>query len=254
MTPGRVWSQLQEKLSGGRLHFTLLDPASVAGDAGVEIARRAKEFGTAAFMVGGSTGVTSENLDALVTSVKSATGLPVIHFPNQARALSRSVDAIFFMSTLNSRNPRFITREQMLGAPVLKALGIEPLGMGYIIVEPGMTVGKVSEAELIPRTKEGAMIAAAYALAAEYFGMRLVYLEGGSGAREHVPPEIVRAVKGEVSIPVMVGGGIRAAEHARAVLEAGADIVVTGTVAEKGSFDALRAIIAEVGKARPVKP
>ncbi|HLF24604.1 MAG TPA: geranylgeranylglyceryl/heptaprenylglyceryl phosphate synthase, partial [Burkholderiales bacterium] len=83
-------------------------------------------------------------------------------------------------------------------------------------------------------------------LAAQYFGMKLVYLEGGSGAHEHVPPPIVRAVKTAVTLPVMVGGGIREGAHSRSVLDAGADIVVTGTIAEKGGFDRLSEIIAAV--------
>jgi phosphoglycerol geranylgeranyltransferase len=181
-----------------------------------------------------------------VQGLKSQAGLPVIHFPSHAGAISRHVDAIWFMSMLNSRNPRFITREQMLGAPVLKALGIEPLSMGYVIVEPGMTVGRVSDAEVLPRTKEGAEKAAAYALAAEFFGMRFCYLEAGSGAGEHVPAGHVQAAKEATTIPLLAGGGIRSGQAAKALLDAGADILVTGTIAEKRGYDALRAIVGEV--------
>jgi phosphoglycerol geranylgeranyltransferase len=181
-----------------------------------------------------------------VQGIKHATRLPVIHFPNHGGAISSHVDAIWFMSLMNSRNPRFITREQMLGAPVLKALGIEPISLGYIIVAPGMTVGKVSDAEVVPRGPEGADIAAAYALAAEYFGMRLVYLEAGSGADEPVPASHVRAVKNQAGIPCIAGGGIRSAEQARALLDAGADILVTGTIAEERGYAQLEGIIREV--------
>lgn len=243
---GRVARYLEERLAKGRVHMTLLDPDSVGPEAGGEIAGHAKDFGTDCFMVGGSTGVTEANLDALVKGIKAATGLPVIHFPSHAGAISRHVDAIWFMSMLNSRNPRFITREQMLGAPILKVLGIEPLSLGYVIVEPGMTVGRVSDAEVIPRAPAGAEMAAAYALAAEFFGMRFVYLEAGSGAHEHVPPGHVAAAKEATTIPIIVGGGIRSGAAARAVLDAGADIVVTGTIAEKKGYDALRDIVGQV--------
>lgn len=243
---GRVARYLAERLAKGRVHLTLLDPANVAPREAVEIAERVAAFGSDGFMVGGSTGVTEENLDALVLGVKDATGLPVIHFPNHAGALSRHVDAIWFMSLLNSRNPRFITREQMLGAPILKALGIEPLSMGYLVVEPGMTVAEVSEAEVIPRTAEGAEMAAAYALAAEFFGMRFVYLEAGSGAREPVPPGHVRAVKQAVTVPVLAGGGVTGASQAQGLLDAGADVLVTGTIAERRGWDALESIVAAV--------
>ena len=246
MSQGKVARYLTERLGKGRVHMTLLDPDSVGPEVGGEIAGRAKDFGTDCFMVGGSTGVTEANLDALVKGIKAATGLPVIHFPSHAGAISRHVDAIWFMSMLNSRNPRFITREQMLGAPVLKVLGIEPLSMGYVIVEPGMTVGRVSDAEVLPRTKEGAEMAAAYALAAEFFGMRFVYLEAGSGANEPVPQPHVRAVKEATTIPVIAGGGIRTSPAAKALLDAGADVLVTGTIAEKRGYEALQAIVAEV--------
>lgn len=248
---GKVQRFLEERLGKGRVHMTLLDPDSVTSEAGAEIAGRAKDMGTDCVMVGGSTGVTAENLDSLVKGIKAASGLPVIHFPSHAGAISRHVDAIWFMSMLNSRNPRFITREQMLGAPVLKALGIEPLSMGYVIVEPGMTVGRVSDAEVLPRTPQGEQMAAAYALAAEFFGMRYCYLEAGSGAHEHVPPGHVRAAKQAATIPILAGGGIRTGPAAKALLDAGADILVTGTIAEKKGYDALAAIVAEVrGHAR----
>lgn len=243
---GQVARYLEERMAKGPVHLTLLDPASVGPEAGVEIADRAKAMGTDAFMVGGSTGVTEDNLDALVLGIKNATGLPIIHFPNHGGAISRHVDAIWFMSLLNSRNPRFITREQMLGAPILKALGIEPLSLGYVIVEPGMTVGRVSDAEVIPRAPEGAELAAAYALATEYFGMRFVYLEAGSGADQHVPPGHVRAVKQACSIPVIAGGGIRSGAQAKSLLDAGADVLVTGTIAEERGYAQLDGIIREV--------
>ncbi|MCA1812685.1 MAG: geranylgeranylglyceryl/heptaprenylglyceryl phosphate synthase [Halobacteriales archaeon] len=243
---GRVWEHLEDCLTAGKVHMTLLDPASVSPRVGIEIAQRAKDMGTHAVMVGGSTGVTTENLDTLVQGIKHATGLPVIHFPNHGGAISPHVDAIWFMSLMNSRNPRFITREQMLGAPVLKALGIEPIALGYVIVAPGMTVGRVSDAEVVPRGPDGADIAAAYALAAEYFGMRLVYLEAGSGADEPVPTGHVRAVKNQASIPCIAGGGIREPGQARALLDAGADILVTGSIAEERGYEALGQIIRAV--------
>jgi phosphoglycerol geranylgeranyltransferase len=239
---------LQERTTKGRrAHLTLLDPASVPPQVGVDIARRAKEFGTDAFMVGGSTGITEANLDALVQGIKSATSLPVIHFPNHHGAISRHVDGIWFMSMLNSRDPRFITREQMLGAPILKALRIEPLSLGYIIVAPGMTVGRVSDAEVIPRTPEGAEMAAAYALAAQFLGMQFVYLEAGSGAGEPVPLEHVRAAReATADIKLIVGGGIRTAAQAKALLQAGADMLVTGTIAEEQAYTALHGIVKAV--------
>ncbi|MHB8606076.1 MAG: geranylgeranylglyceryl/heptaprenylglyceryl phosphate synthase, partial [Thermoplasmatota archaeon] len=168
---GRVARYLAEHLAGGPLHMTLIDPATSSGSTGVRIAERAAALGTHAIMVGGSTDVTQVNLDELVLAIKDRTHLPVIYFPSSAGAISRHVDAIYFLSTLNSRSPRYLIGEQARGAPFVKALGIEALGMGYIIVEPGMKAGAVSEAELVKRDAAGAAHARDLALAAQYFGM-----------------------------------------------------------------------------------
>lgn len=245
-----MWDHIVELLRAGPIHMTLLDPASSPGRQGEEIAVVAADAGTHAIMVGGSTDVSSENLDTLVKHIKERTQLPVIYFPSTAGAMSPHVDAIYFLSALNSRDPRFLIGEQARGAPLIKAIGTEAIPMGYILVEPGMKVGIVSQADLIPRTKEGAERAAGLALAAQYFGMKLVYLECGSGAPEPCPVDIVRAVREAIRIPLVVGGGIRSAEQARAILEAGADILVTGTIAENRHFDRLGQIIGVVAQQR----
>jgi phosphoglycerol geranylgeranyltransferase len=247
---GRVWQQITDLLRGGPIHMTLLDPASSPGKQGEEIASIAAAKGTHAIMVGGSTDVSSDNLDTLVQHIKDKTHLSVIHFPSTSGAMSPRVDAIYFLSVLNSRDPRFLVREQAMGAPFIKASGMEAIPMGYILVEPGMKVGLVSDADLIARTKEGAERAAGLALAAQYFGMKLVYLECGSGAPTPCPVDIVRAVREAIDIPLVVGGGIRSGAEARAILEAGADILVTGTIAENRHFDRLGEVIHETNARR----
>ncbi|HUR69317.1 MAG TPA: geranylgeranylglyceryl/heptaprenylglyceryl phosphate synthase [Candidatus Thermoplasmatota archaeon] len=246
----RVWETVQRLLRDGPIHMTLLDPASSPGRAGEEIATIAASKGTHAIMVGGSTDVSSDNLDTLVQHIKEKTHLPVIYFPSTSGAMSSHVDAIYFLSVLNSRDPRFIVREQALGAPLIKAIGMEAIPMGYILVEPGMKVGAVSDAHLIERTKHGAERAAGLALAAQYFGMKLVYLECGSGAPSPCPVDIVRAVREVLDIPLVVGGGIRSGAEARALLEAGADVLVTGTIAENRQFDRLGEVVATVRERR----
>ena len=250
MTRARVWAHVEERLRGGPVHMTLLDPATSSGKAGERIATLAAEAGTDAIMVGGSTDVSSENLDELVLHIREKTHLPVILFPSTASAMSPHVDAIWFLSVLNSRDPRMIVGEQARGAPLLRALGTEAIPMGYLIVAPGMKVGQVSQADLITRDAAGATRAASLALAAEMFGMRVVYLECGSGAPEPCPVEIVRAVRAAIKIPLVVGGGIRRGAQAEAILAAGADILVTGTIAENGHFDRLGEVLAAVQKAR----
>ncbi|MHB8586816.1 MAG: phosphoglycerol geranylgeranyltransferase [Thermoplasmatota archaeon] len=249
--PGdKVWREIERLLEGGPIHMTLLDPASCGDDRGAKVAREAASAGTHAFMVGGSTNVTGRNLDDLVLTIKETSRLPVIYFPSTAGAFSTRVDAVYFLSVLNSRDPFFVVGEQSRGAPLLRSLGIETIGMGYIIVDPGMTVGVVSQADVITRDAHGIERAMGYALAAQSFGMRLVYLEAGSGSPQPVPVQMARTVAEALDIPLVVGGGIRTAEQARGLLDAGAQILVTGTIAERGDFAALHDIVRAVSDRR----
>ncbi len=226
----KVMDFIEKTLKNNKMHMTLLDPDKQEPEKAAALAEKAVEYGSDAIMIGGSTGVTSKNMDATIRAIKSRIEKPVIIFPTSAGALSPSADAIYFMSLMNSKSPVFLVRQQMIGAPIIKNMGIEPIPMGYIVIEPGMKVGEIGMADVIPRTKPE--LAAAYAIAAEMFGLRLVYLEAGSGAPEPVPSEMIKAVHESVNIPLIVGGGIRDAESARIAVNAGADIVVTGTVAE----------------------
>jgi phosphoglycerol geranylgeranyltransferase len=240
-----VMEYIRERLKHGKLHMTLIDPEKQSPARAAEIASFAERSGSAAIMVGGSTGVDMENTEATLRAMKKVVNIPLICFPSSAASLTSSFDAVFFLSMMNSTAPEHITGEQAAGALLVKKLGIEPIGMGYIIVEPGMRVGEVGRAD--PVRRNDIARAVGYSLAAEYFGMHLVYLEAGSGAPFHVPEEMIRSVKREISIPLIVGGGIRTAEAARRVAESGADIIVTGTIAEEdSSLRSLAEIVASI--------
>lgn len=234
-TQGRVHAYLERERQRGPLHFTLIDPDKQDKKRAGELARAAQDAGSHAIMVGGSTGLNPSLVDETVLEIKKQVHLPVILFPPGADGISRHADAVFWMSMLNSKSRRYLIDEQRHGAPWVKRLGLEPLSMAYLVVEPGGTVGMVGEAELLPRDDPGPTIG--YALAAKYFGMQFIYLEAGSGASEPVPRELVTAVRNEVDLPLIVGGGIRDRETAQSLVEAGADIIVTGTLIE-GVVDA----------------
>lgn len=222
-----------ETLKRRRLHFTLLDPDKQSPEQAGEMAAAAERAGSDAIMIGGSTGYSRKDLDSSALAIKTACAMPTILFPTSSGLLTRHTDAIFFMSMLNSQSCDYIIREHARAAPVIRQLLVEPISMGYLIVEPGMRVGEVGNAECVPRGEPE--IAVGYALAAEMLGMGLVYLEAGSGSPEPVPPEMVAAVREVLTVPLIVGGGITTPEQARAVVNAGADIVVTGTVVEATS-------------------
>jgi len=214
-----------------KLHFALLDPDKQKPETAGHIAEIVTDAGSSAIMVGGSTLLSQEQVDATVQSIKKHTDLPVILFPSGARFLSKYADAVFFMSLLNSRNLNFVIREHVKGAPFVKVTGLEPISMGYVIVEPGMTAGRGGEAGLVKQ--DDMETAVGYALAAQYLGMQFFYLEAGSGATSPIPNRMITAVKQNASIPLLVGGGIRDAQTALEKAQAGADIIITGTALEK---------------------
>jgi len=228
---GRIERYLLEKIKTDRsIHLTLIDPEKVTVSDAKKIAENSKNSGTAAIMIGGSTFLSQEHLDNVIKAIKSAVNLPIILFPNNVTGISSHADAIWFMSLLNSVDPYFLIGAQILGAPLVKKFGLEPISMGYIIVGEGGTAGIVGKAISVPYNKPE--LAAAHALAGQYLGMRFIYLEGGSGAANPVPPEMIRAVKRVLDIPLIVGGGIRSKEQALAATSAGADVIVTGNVTE----------------------
>ena len=235
----KVLESIEKTIKKRRMHFTLVDPDKQSSVEAGEIAAAVESVGSDAIMVGGSTGVDFSKVDQTVAEIKARCKLPVILFPGSAKGLTPKADAIFFMSMLNSRKREFLIGQQVRGARVVKMMRIEPIPMAYVVVAPGMRVGEIGDAQLVERDDfEGAI---SYALAAQYMGMRLLYLEAGSGAPEPVPAKLVSAVKKEAEIPLIVGGGIRTAEAARDILDAGANIVVTGTLVER-TGDVARAV------------
>ena len=230
---GRVEEKLSQTVQKhGAGHLTLIDPDSQEPAQAAIMAEAAAQGGTDAIMVGGSIGAAGIRLFETVEQIKKKTDLPVILFPSSVAGLCENADAVFFMSLLNSRTPAYIVENQALGAPIVLRYGLEPIPMAYIIIEPGGTVGFVGDARLIPRKKPE--LAVAYALAAKYMGMRLIYLEAGSGAESPVPVPMVAAVKKAIGNSLLVvGGGIRGQEAAVELVAAGADLLVTGTAVER---------------------
>jgi phosphoglycerol geranylgeranyltransferase len=253
MDKTEVYDYIRKKREKGPLHFTLIDPDKQEPGKAAELAQKAKELGSDAIMVGGTFGdAYGEKLNGTVKRIKDRSGLSVILFPNSAQQLSPEADALFFMSLLNSRSTQYLIEEQMKGSLIVHKYGIEPLPMAYLIVESGSTTsaGWAGDVKPIPRSKPE--FAVGYALAAKYFGMKFIYLEAGSGAKEPVPKEMVAMVKKAVGdgVMVIVGGGIRDPDAAKERVAAGADIVVTGTVAEKDPERFAEIVRAVKGKVR----
>lgn len=240
---GRVSNYIVSSIEKGeKLHFTLIDPEKIQNTEDLKnMLKLVVDAGTDAILIGGSLQVYSDDVTAVVKLIEEL-DKPSILFPGSIAGISPYADAVLFISLLNSDNIYYVIGAQVAAAPIIRRFKLEVLPTGYIIVGSFNTsVSFMGRARPIPRNKPG--IAAAYALTAKYMGMKFVYLEAGSGARKCVPPEVVSTVKKVVEdMTVIVGGGIRDSEKALILANAGADIIVTGTIVEKDVKRALEII------------
>jgi phosphoglycerol geranylgeranyltransferase len=192
----------------------------------------AQNAGCDALLIGSSL-LTTSNFDEVVHRVKQSVDVPVILFPGGVQQISAHADAILFLSLLSGRNPQYLIGDHVQAAPIIQKMNLETIPTGYILIESGTvsTVQYISQTNPIPR--ENLDIVTAHALAGQYLGMKLMYLEGGSGAKLSVPEKVVKAVRDAVELPIVVGGGIRLPEEARKKINAGADWIVVGNILEK---------------------
>jgi len=215
--------------------FILIDHENKSKKQIIETIKKTEKIGIHGILIGGSTATDQNELDIITKTIKSTTSLPIILFPGNITGISRNADAILFSSLLNSNNPYFIIQAQMLSAPLIKKYNLESIPMGYIIIGNGGTTGYIGNARGIPTEKGD--IAAMYALAAQYMGMRVIYLEGGSGVTQPIPSTLIKKVRKIFNGILIVGGGIRSAEDAIKISNAGADIIVIGTLIEEKEFE-----------------
>ena len=235
MNAGKVEKYILEGIeSKGALLFSLIDPLDYKSPKDAILAAKgACEAGTDILLIGGSTGVQGELLDTVTKEIKSFSQVPVVLFPGNISTVSKYADAVYFMSLMNSRNPYWITQAQTLAAPAVRQLKIEPLPVGYIVVEPGGTVGWLGDANAVPRSKP--LLAASMALAGQYMGHRIIITDAGSNpAQGHIPLEMVSAVASAIDVPYVVAGGIKTPEQAKSVVAAGARVIQVGTAFETG--------------------
>jgi len=243
---GKTERYLMEKIWAGEcVHLTLFDPEEIGLEEVGKAAKRSEEAGTDGIMVGGSTFFSQSHLDEFVLRVRESVSIPIILFPNNITAISKHADAIWFMSLLNSVDHYYIIGAQSQGAILVKQYNLEAIPLGYLVF--GGETAVAARGRALPLPPSQGEVAACYALAAQYLGMRFIYLEAGSGARTHLPPQTIGKVAKVVDIPVIVGGGIRSPEAAEEVIRAGADVIVTGTVAER-DYGRYRSVVEAVKK------
>ncbi|UCG30735.1 MAG: geranylgeranylglyceryl/heptaprenylglyceryl phosphate synthase [candidate division WOR-3 bacterium] len=212
--------------------LALLDPDRMStADAGT-VTKFVCDNGVKGILIGSSLLVTP-HFDKFVQAVSSNANCPVILFPGGSHQVCSSADAIFFLSLLSGRNSEFLIGEQVKAVFLIKECGLEVIPVGYILVESGnfTAVEYISNTKPIPRAKPE--IAVAHALAGQYFGMKYIYLEAGSGAANPVPHTMVQKVRQNTNIPLIVGGGLREYDDVRKTIDGGADFVVMGSIIER---------------------
>ena len=228
----KIYDKILETISRrGASYFVLIDPDKTKDDKLAEFVKYCELNGVDGFLIGGSLMINGD-LQLTIKIVKDNCSLPVIIFPGGVNQVVPGADAILFLSLISGRNAEQLIGKHVFAAPIIKKYNIEPIATGYILVESGKTTTAeyMSGSKPVPRNKPE--IAASTALAAEYLGMKLIYLEAGSGAENSVPEEMIKLVSRTCTVPVIVGGGIKDAETARAKVKAGAKIIVTGNYFE----------------------
>jgi putative glycerol-1-phosphate prenyltransferase len=209
----------------------LLDPDKAKGDSLSSILKVAGECNPDYILVGGS--LTFSSIDDLILKVKEETAIPVVLFPGNLLQLTHKADKRLLLSLISGRNPELLIGNHVIAAPFLKNIKEKLVSVGYILISCGKktSVEYISQTEAIPSDKTE--IAVATALAGEMLGMQMIYLEAGSGAEKPVPVNIVRSVRGNVLIPIAVGGGIKTKKEIEELFNAGADLIILGNGVEK---------------------
>jgi len=224
--------KLNNPIIGQKSLAVLLDPDNLDEKGCLDIIKRCNTHAVDYILVGGSL-LTTVGQSSLIRLIKEHSTIPVILFPSSSLHIDAAADGILLLSLISGRNPEFLIGQHVIAAPLLKASRLDIIPTGYILVDSGRqtTASYMSGTTPLPHDKPN--IAACTALAGEMLGLQAIYLDGGSGALQPVTPEMIKAVRETIQIPLIVGGGINSSQRASAALAAGADIIVVGNHIEK---------------------
>jgi phosphoglycerol geranylgeranyltransferase len=230
-----IYQTLLEKKKAQQKSFAVLvDPDKVNAQKIDELTHLAVDAKVDYLLVGGSL-VISNHLDEVVQRIKKNCSIPVILFPGTPSQVSKYADALLYLSLISGRNPELLIGQHVISAPFVKKSGLEIISTGYMVIDGGAptTVSYISNAAPIPADKNE--IAMCTAMAAEMLGMKLIYMDAGSGAKRAIQEEMISAVSKQIEIPLVIGGGIKDPEKAYLNCKAGADLIVIGNAIEKDS-------------------
>ncbi|MBA7588434.1 Geranylgeranylglyceryl phosphate synthase [subsurface metagenome] len=212
--------------------FVLIDPDRTSQDKVTDHAQRCQDSGVDAILIGTSL-MMGDGFDEYVDAARQNIDIPIILFPGNKSQVTGKADAILFLSLFSGRNPELIIGEQVKSAPLIRSIELEAISTAYLLIESGRLTSVEYMLNTKPIPSDKPEITVAHAMTAEMFGMKMVYLEAGSGAARPVPVDMIRDVVSAVSIPVIAGGGIRSPETVKEIVNAGASFVVVGNHLEK---------------------
>jgi len=220
------------KKANKKLFALLIDPDKQDKNQLITIIEKSKKANTDYFFVGGSL-LTNDSLDICLETLKANSDIPVILFPGNAMQVNNKADGILFLSLISGRNAEMLIGKQVITAPILKQSSLEVLPTGYMLIDSGnpTTVSYMSNTTPIPAEKDA--VAACTAMAGEMLGLKLIFMDGGSGAQNPISEEMIASVNKSIDVPLILGGGISSGEKAIANCKSGADIIVVGNAIEK---------------------
>ena len=228
-----IYTSLIENQEQGKKQFAVLvDPDKPSDKEIISIAENAQKSSVDYFFVGGSL-LTNNNLDICIKLLKEHSNIPVVLFPGNTLQMSNKADAFLFLSLISGRNAEMLIGRHVIAAPYLKLSGLEIISAGYMLIDSGKptTVSYMSNSFPIPSDKID--VAACTAMAGEMLGLKMIFMDAGSGALKPISKEMITIVKQSISIPLIIGGGIDSPEKALENVKAGADIIVVGNSIEK---------------------
>ena len=228
-----IYSKITLDKTANKKSFALLiDPDKQDRNQLIAIIEKAKNANTDYFFVGGSL-LTNDSLDVCLATLKEHSDIPVVLFPGNAMQVNDKADGILFLSLISGRNAEMLIGKQVITAPILKQSSLEVLPTGYMLIDSGKptTVSYMSNTTPIPADKNA--VAACTAMAGEMLGLKLIFMDGGSGAKNPISEEMIASVRKSVECPIIIGGGISNGKKAVANCKAGADIIVVGNAIEK---------------------
>lgn len=228
-----IYHQINEKKAAGRKQLAVLvDPDKPCRDEVARLAALAGEGLADYIFVGGSL-LTNSNLPDCIRIIKEHCSIPVVLFPGSATQVDANADALLFLSLISGRNPELLIGTHVAAAPLIRDLHLEAIPTGYMLIDSGRMTTALYMSNTLPIPADKNDIAVCTALAGEMLGLKMIYMDAGSGAMHTVREEMVKAVRASITVPLIVGGGIRTPEKAHEIASAGADLIVIGNHLEK---------------------